>query len=156
MGRLKSQALVKSLRIEAGMMREQLDQFAAPRPRLCDGPLHHFLSDATASAMRGDANVLDQAARSALRAQSPQDAELKAPDDGTVMILCDHKLDMRMVVNRLERLEIARRQWLLDPFAAAAERIVRQHPHDGRHVFASGTADGDRGSRRHDDPDKNI
>jgi hypothetical protein len=33
----------------------------------------------------------------------------------------------------------SRRQRLLDPFAAAAERIVGQHPHDGFDVAASGT-----------------
>ena len=143
MARLKSKPFVKTLRIGAGMMREQFDQFASPRPRFRDGPLHHFLSDATAAAMRGDADVLDQAARGALRAQSRQDAELKAADDGTVTILRDHKPDMRIMVDRLERSEIARRQWLLDPFAAAAERIIRQHPDDGLDVAAAGAADRD-------------
>jgi hypothetical protein len=33
----------------------------------------------------------------------------------------------------------SRRQRLLDPLAAAAERIVGQHPHDGFDVAASGT-----------------
>jgi hypothetical protein len=74
MARLKSKPFVKPLRIDAGMMREQLDQFASPRPCFRDGPLHHFLTDATAAAMRGDPNVLDQAARGALRAHSGHDA----------------------------------------------------------------------------------
>ena len=38
MARLKSQPLVESLRIDAGMMREQLDQPAAGAARLGDGP----------------------------------------------------------------------------------------------------------------------
>jgi hypothetical protein len=154
MARLKSEPLVKTLRIDAGVMREQFDQFAAPRPRFGDGPLHHLLSDAAAAAMRGDANVLDQAARGTLRAQSRQDTELKAADDGTAIVLCDHKLDMRILVNRLECPKIARRQWLLDPFTAATERIVRQHSYDSLDVLASGAADGDSRGRSHDDSDK--
>jgi hypothetical protein len=58
-----------------------------------------------------------------------------------------------ILVNGLECLEIAQRQRLLDPFAAAAERIVRQHPHDGLDVAASGAADGDGGARSHDGSD---
>src|SRR5438034_11679120 len=70
MARLKSQPRVESLRVDAAVMREQLDQLAALGARLRDGPLHQALSDAAAAAMRGDANILDQAARGALDRKS--------------------------------------------------------------------------------------
>src|ERR1700732_3017084 len=94
MARLKSQPLVKSVGIDAGVVREQLDQFAAFGARFNDGPLHHLLADAAAAAMAGDANVFDQAARGALRAQSGQNAELQAADHGAVGVLRYHELDM--------------------------------------------------------------
>ncbi len=81
MTRLESQPRVESLRIDARLVRQQFDQFAALRARLGERPSHQLLADATAAAMRGDANVLDQAARGALRAQSRQDAELQAADN---------------------------------------------------------------------------
>ena len=99
-----------------------------PRLRQCDG----------------DAHVLDQAARGALRAQSRQDAELQAADDCALAVFRDHELDVRIALDRLERLEIGWRQRILDPLARAAERIVRQHRHDGADVIAAGAADGDR------------
>jgi hypothetical protein len=66
--RLKSQPLVKPLRIDTGMMRQQLDQFAFLGARLGQRPSHELFADAVASATRVDADVLDQAARGALRA----------------------------------------------------------------------------------------
>src|SRR3979490_2761544 len=92
--RLKSQPRVEPLRIDAGAMRQQFDQRATLRARFGNGPLHDFFSDAAAAAMRGDANILDQHARGALRAQSGQDAELQAAYDGAVFIFRDHELDM--------------------------------------------------------------
>jgi hypothetical protein len=68
MARLKSQPNVKPLRIDACVMCQQFNQLAAFRARFRDGPLHHLLSDAAAAALGGDANILDQAARGALRA----------------------------------------------------------------------------------------
>jgi len=82
--------------------------------------------------------------REAPCAQSRQDAEFKAADHGTFAVFRDHKLDMRVTINRLKCPKIARRQRRLDPFPAAAERIVRQHPHDGFDVLAPGAADRDR------------
>src|SRR5450432_1143370 len=113
--RLESQPRVESLGIDAGVMREQLDQFALPCARLGEGPLHQLLADTAAAAMRGDANVLDQAARGALRAYSRQDAELQAADYGAVSVLRYHKPDIRIAVERLKRLEIARRQRVFEP-----------------------------------------
>src|ERR1700719_569980 len=69
MARLKPQSRVESLRVDAGFMRQQFYQLAAAGARSRDGPLHHTLSDAAPAAMRRDTNILDQAARSALRAQ---------------------------------------------------------------------------------------
>lgn len=91
----KSQPLVEALRVDAGMMREKLDQLAAPRARLVDRPLHEFFADAAAAAVGSDAHVLDQPARSALRAQSGQDAELQAADN-PVALLGHHELDVRL------------------------------------------------------------
>ena len=90
-----------------------------------------------------DADVLDQAARGALRTQSRQDAELQAADHRPAL-LRDHELDVRIAIDRLERLEIGFRQRFLDPLARAAERVVRQHADDGTDVAAPGTANGDR------------
>src|SRR6202165_4501111 len=98
MARLKSQPGVEPLRIDAGTMRQQLDQLAIPGARFRDGPLHQSPSNAAAAAMRGDANVLDQAARGALRTQSRQDAELQAADDGAFTILREHELYIRIMV----------------------------------------------------------
>src|SRR5260370_41232946 len=100
---LKSQPRVEALRIDAAAMRQQLDQLATPGARFRDGPLHHLLANAAAAAMRGDANVLDQGARGALRAQSRQDAELQAADDGAFTILRDHEPDIRIMAQRVER-----------------------------------------------------
>src|ERR1700710_3141376 len=85
MARLKSEPHVEALRVDAGVVREQLDQLAALAARLRDRALHQLLADAAAAAMRGDADVLDQAARGALRAQARQDAELQAPDNRTAL-----------------------------------------------------------------------
>ena len=52
--------------------------------------------------------------------------------------------------SRLERPEIGRRQRILEPFARAAERIVRQHRHDGADIVAAGAPDGDGGNRGHE------
>jgi len=64
-------------------------------------------------------------------------------------VLGDHKLDMGSLFERFERPEIGRRQRLLDPFAGAAERIVRQHPHDRADVVTTGAPDGCRGNFSH-------
>src|SRR5260370_36320022 len=147
---LKSQPRVEALRIDAAAMRQQLDQLATPGARFRDGPLHHLLADAAAAAMRGDANVLDQAARGALRTQSRQDAELQAADDGAFTILRDHELDIRIMVERFERPEIGRWQRLVEPFARAAKRIRRQHPDDDADVVATSAPDRNRGRRGHE------
>src|SRR5947208_258021 len=83
----KAEPLVKPLRIDAGVVGEQFDQSASPAPRFRHRPLHHLFADAAAAAMAGDADVLDQAARGALRAQPRQNAELQAADDGALPVL---------------------------------------------------------------------
>ena len=77
----KSEPLVEALCVDAGVMREQLDQLAAFTPRFADRPLHELFADAAAAPIGGDAHVLDQPARGALRAQARQNAELQAADD---------------------------------------------------------------------------
>src|SRR5262249_46656375 len=76
----KAEPFIEALGIAAGVMGQQLDQPAAPAARFAHRPLHQLLADALAAAMRGDANVLDQTARGALRTQPRQDAELQAAD----------------------------------------------------------------------------
>src|SRR5947207_3385361 len=51
MARLKSQPQVKSPRIDAAVMRQQLDQLATVGARLRNGPLHDLLADAATAAM---------------------------------------------------------------------------------------------------------
>ena len=53
--------------------------------------------------MAGDANVLDQSARGALRTQPRQDAKLQATDHRAVTILRDHELNIGITLDRLER-----------------------------------------------------
>src|SRR6478609_3965063 len=110
MARRKSQPLVEALRVDTAIVRQQFDELATPGAGLRDGPLHQLLSNAAAAAMGGDANVLDQAARGALRTQSRQDAELQATDDGALPVLRYHKVDIRIGLERLECPEIGRRQ----------------------------------------------
>ena len=99
MARHEPEPLVEALRIDAGVMREQLDELTALGPRIGNRPPHQLLSNAPAAAVHGDANVLDQAARGSLRAQSRHDAELEAADDGAVLILGDHEPNARTASN---------------------------------------------------------
>src|SRR5215213_1611972 len=102
----KAQPLVKSLRVDAGVMRQQLDQFASLRSRFDNRPLHHLLADAAAAAAAGNADILDQAARGALRTQPRQNAELQAADHGALAVLGDNKLDVPIAVDGFECREI--------------------------------------------------
>ena len=139
----ETKPLIEPLRVDTRVMREQLDQFAAFGARFRNGPLHHLFADAAAAAMTGDADILEQAARGALRAQSRQDAELQAADDGALVILGDHELEVRVALYPLERVEIGLRQRLFKPFPLPPERIVRQQGNDNADVVAAGTTDGD-------------
>src|SRR5260370_17720566 len=60
----------------------------------------------------------------------------------------DNERDMGHLFERRECRKIARRQRVFEPFARAAERIIRQHPHDGIDVVAAGAADKNRRNRR--------
>jgi hypothetical protein len=70
----ESKPFIKPLRIDTRMVRQQFHQLAT----LCAGfrnrPLHQLLADAAAAQMAGDADILKQTARGALRAQAGQDA----------------------------------------------------------------------------------
>lgn len=79
-----------------------------------------------------------------------QSCRLQAADHRAVTVLCDHELDIRIAVERVERPEIGWRQRILDPLARAAERIVRQHRHDDADVVAAGAPEGDGGRCGHD------
>src|SRR3981189_2135309 len=106
------------------MMGEQLDQLATPGAGFRDSPLQELLADAPAAAVAGDADVLEQAARGALRTQSRQDAELQAAHHGAVPIFGDHELNIWVLFERVHRAEIGRGWGVFEPFARAAERIV--------------------------------
>src|ERR1700689_1439769 len=54
---LETQPLKEGLGIDAGVVRQQLDQLAAPAPRLGHRPLHQLLADAAALAMAGAPNA---------------------------------------------------------------------------------------------------
>jgi hypothetical protein len=62
MARQKSQPRVEPLRIDACMVREQLNQLATFDACFRDGPLYKLLADAAAAAMASNADILDQAA----------------------------------------------------------------------------------------------
>src|ERR1700748_204034 len=115
----KSEPRIEPLRIDAGVVREQLHQLAPLGARFRDRPLHHLLADAAAAAMAGDADVLDQGARGALRAEPRQDAEMQAADHDGVTARGHAELDIEISIDRLERREIGRRQRLFEPLARA-------------------------------------
>src|SRR5262245_13956130 len=104
---LETEPLIESLRIGAGVMRQQLDELAVFGTRLADGPLHELLANAAAAAMRGDAHILDQRARGALRAEARQDAELQAADHGALLFRNDER-EVRIAIDPVEGVEIGR------------------------------------------------
>src|ERR1700722_12977464 len=83
MARLESEPCIKSLRIDAGSVRQQFDQSATLGTCFRNRPLHQLFADAAAAALAGDADIFDQCARGALRTQARQDAELQAADHRT-------------------------------------------------------------------------
>jgi hypothetical protein len=93
--------------------------------------------------MFGDAHVLEQAARGALRAQPRQDAELKTADDCALTVFRDHELDVRVAIDRLEGLEIGLRQWIFETLSRTAERIVRQHRNNDADIITARATNGD-------------
>src|SRR5512143_2679992 len=102
MARRKTEPLVEPLRVDAAVVREQFDELAALRARFPERPLHELLADAAAAAIGSDADVLDQAARGALRAQTRQDAELQAADHPARAGLGDHQFQIGIAVHGLE------------------------------------------------------
>ena len=70
----KSKPFIKPLRIDARMMRQKFNQPATRCARFRNRPLHQLLADAAAAAMAGNADILEQTARGALRTQTRQDA----------------------------------------------------------------------------------
>ena len=111
----KSKPFIKPLRVDAAVMRQQLDQLATLCACFANRPLHQLFADPAAAPWRGDANVLDQGTRGALRTEARQDAELQAADHGAVTLLSDHKMQIRIAIDRIERCEIALRQRILEP-----------------------------------------
>src|ERR1700756_1704565 len=105
----KSEPLVKTLRIDARLVGQKLDQLAAPGARFRDRPRDELLADTAAAAIRGDADVLDQTARGALRAQARQDAKLQAADAGP-RLFRDNQRDIRVTLEACEGLVVRRRQ----------------------------------------------
>ena len=114
----KAEPPVKALRINARVVGEQFHQRAAPAARFANRPLHQPFADAAAAAIGGDAHVLDQAARGALRADPGQDAKLQATDHRPALFR-DHEVNILVAIDGLERPEIARRQRILDALGGA-------------------------------------
>src|SRR3954462_1288134 len=85
--------LVEALRICSRLMRQQLDQIATARFRFRHRPLHQLLANAAAAAIGSDADVFEQTAPAALRAEARQDRELQATDH-PAFALGNHKLDI--------------------------------------------------------------
>ena len=56
--------------------------------------------------LTGDANILEQSARGALRAQAGQDAQLQATDHRALAVLGNHELDVRIARDTFECIEI--------------------------------------------------
>src|SRR5690348_7412211 len=125
----KAQPLVKALRVDAGVMRQKLEQLAAPRLGPVDRPLHQLLANTKAAAVGCYAHILDQTARCALRTQARQDAKLQAADDAPAL-LRHHEFDVRIMAQPLERLVIRRGQRILQPLPRAAEIVVCEHRND--------------------------
>src|SRR5262249_3671489 len=88
------QPLVEALGIGAGVVRQQLDKLAAALAGFAKRPMHELLADTLAAAMRSDANILDQSARGALRAESRQDAKLQAADDSPALAFRHHQREV--------------------------------------------------------------
>ena len=141
----KAEAFVKPLRVDTGVMRQQLDQLAAPGARFADRPLHELLADAAAASIGGDADILDQAARGALRAQARHNAELEAADHPPRIVLGDDQREVAITLDLVERGKIAIRQRLFEPLARAAKMVIGQHRDDSRDVVATCAADGNGG-----------
>ena len=139
----KAQPLVKPLRIDAGVMRQQFDQLAALAARFRNRPLHHLLADARLRQWLATrtSSIRPREAPCELRPGRMQSCRqpttAPSPSSATTSWIFGSRS------TRLERREIGLRQRILDPLAAAAERIVRQHGDDGADVVAAGAADGD-------------
>jgi hypothetical protein len=140
----ESEPLVESLRIDARLVRQKFHQLATVRTRFRNRPLHQLLADAAAAQMAGDADILQQAARGALRTQSRQDAELQAADDRTLAVFGNHEPEIRIACDAFERIEIDLRQRIFEPFPRSAEPIIRQHGDNVADIVAAGATDGDR------------
>src|ERR1700751_5231603 len=109
----EAEPLIEALRVKARMMRQQLDQLAAPCACFADRPLHELLADAATAAVGGAAHILDQSARGAWRAQAGQEAELEAADPPARLVLGDDQREATVALDLLERGKIAIRQRLL-------------------------------------------
>ena len=144
MAACKTKPFIEALRIDAGVMRQQLDHHATSLARFRDRPLHQPLANAAAATMRCDADVLEQAAAAALGADASQHRELQAADDSFFPVDGDDELQIGIAFDPLECLIIALRQRILDPLAGTAERIIRQHADDGGNILAARATNRDR------------
>src|SRR6478672_13059522 len=100
--------LVEALRICSRLMRQQFDQIAAARFRFRDRPLHQLLADAAAATIGSNADIFEQTADAALRADARQDRKLQAADH-PALALCHHEREILIALDPLERLVIGLR-----------------------------------------------
>src|ERR1700751_3148278 len=109
----EAEPLIEALRVKARMMRQQLDQLAAPCACFADRPLHELLADAATGAVGGPAHIPDKSPPGAFRTQAGQDAGLEAASHPARLVLGDDQREATVALDLLERGKIAIRQRLL-------------------------------------------
>src|SRR4051812_29377578 len=129
MGRLKAKGLIEPVRINAALVRGQLDQPATTPAALLDGPFEHRPADAAGALASGDAHALDLAAPHAAPGEPGNEAELQNPDDISAAFGDREKL-VRIALDRRERLAIAIVQLRPEVLALAADWVVGEQRND--------------------------
>src|SRR3954468_5289116 len=140
--RREPKPLVEALRICSRLMRQQFDEIAAARFRFRHRPLHQLLADAAAAAIGSNADVFEQTAQAALRAETRQDRELQAADH-PALALGNHELDILIALDPRECLVIGRMQRVVYALACAPEMIVGEHRHNRSNILAARGTNGD-------------
>src|SRR3954464_1611721 len=110
----EAEPFIETLRIDAALVSEQLDQLASSGASFADRPLQQSFTDAAAAPIRGHADILDQRPHRALRTQARQQAELQATDP-PARLLGDDELQIGVAFDGIEGIEVAPRQRLLQP-----------------------------------------
>ena len=75
----KSQPLIEALRVDAGVVRKQLDQLAAIAARFSDCPLHEQLADAAAAYLPEGVRLTYGGHYQAVYVRGPRSAIVSSP-----------------------------------------------------------------------------